>query len=73
MAKKEKEFSTTELAKRWDMHPQTLKGWRSNNRGPRYYKKGGYPNAPVAYKLSDVKKYEESHLDMEIMVETSDT
>jgi hypothetical protein len=53
--KPSKEYiSTTALAKRWDMHAGTLKNWRSQKKGPPYYKFGH----DVYYKLTDVISFE---------------
>lgn len=67
------EFSTDQLAERWGLHTQTLRNWRSKKKGPRYYKKGRHKTAPVIYKLKDVEHFEKSYLDLEVLVETSDT
>jgi len=70
---KKNELTSDMLAERWGYHPQTLRYWRAMDRGPRYYKKGKHKNAPIIYKLADIKKYEKSHLDIEIKVETTDS
>lgn len=31
-------FTETELAQRWNISVKTLQRWRSESRGPRYYK-----------------------------------
>lgn len=72
MAKK-KELTSNELADRWDYHPAHIRRLRSQGRGPRYYKLGTHRNASVIYKMSDVLKYEKSHLDIEIAVNTADS
>lgn len=68
---KDKELSTDELAERWEMHPQTLRNWRAQKRGPRFYKKGRHKTAPVIYKMKDVIHFEKFYFDTEILVETS--
>lgn len=60
MKKKPEEFITSvQLAKRWHLHPGTLKNWRTNKKGPPYIKVGSQVKATqILYKLKDVIKFE---------------
>ncbi|MBV7701912.1 helix-turn-helix domain-containing protein [Nocardia nova] len=46
-----------QLAKRWDMSPQSLAQWRYLGRGPAYIKIG----TKVLYPFADVLEYERAH------------
>ena len=70
---KKNEFTSDMLAKRLNKHPQTLRYMRANDRGPRYYKMGKAKNAPIIYKLVDIKKWENSQKDIQIKVDTSES
>jgi hypothetical protein len=49
-------FTETELAQRWNISVKTLQRWRSESRGPRYYKL----SKAVRYALEDVLAYEDA-------------
>lgn len=49
-------FTETELAQRWNVSVKTLQRWRSESRGPRYYKL----SKAVRYALEDVVAYEDA-------------
>lgn len=56
----EDSLTTAELAKRWKMNAITLRKWRSDGIGPRFFKPGG-PRGAVRYRLSDIIAWEEKH------------
>ncbi len=43
-----------DLAKRWNLEPNTLGQWRWNCRGPRYLK----INRSILYRLEDIEEFE---------------
>ena len=43
-----------DLAKRWNLEPNTLGQWRWNGRGPKYLK----INRSILYRLEDVEEFE---------------
>jgi len=43
-----------DLAKRWNLEPNTLGQWRWNGRGPRYLK----INRSILYRLEDIEEFE---------------
>ena len=45
-----------QLATRWDVSVRTLERWRSEGKGPPYFKLGGH----VTYVLSDIESFEEA-------------
>lgn len=47
-------ISTAELARRWSLHPTTLRKWRRERYGPTPYKIGG----KVLYKIDEVREFE---------------
>ena len=47
-----------DLAKRWNISERTLQRWRWKKKGPPYLKIGGR----VAYRLSDIERWEEENL-----------
>ena len=51
-------LSETELAQRWGVSPKTLQRWRSEGRGPHYYKL----SKRVSYPLETVTEYEHGAL-----------
>lgn len=53
-------LSTEELAARWNMSPQTLRNWRLDKRGPRYFKPSG-KYGPALYRVAEVEAYEKKH------------
>ena len=55
---KSKTLTAKDLAKRWNVHEGTIKNWRWQNKGPKYYKIGEGIKARVIYKLKDVIAYE---------------
>jgi transposase-like protein len=59
MVKMENEtyLSTAKLADRWGMHPQTLRAWRAQGKGPTFEKRG----RAVRYALSQVEFFERSN------------
>jgi transposase-like protein len=46
------------LAERWNIRPATLRQWRWNDRGPKFFKAGGR----VLYKIQEIEKFEEKTL-----------
>jgi predicted DNA-binding transcriptional regulator AlpA len=51
-------LSENELAQRWGISPKTLQRWRSEGRGPHYYKL----SKRVTYPLETVTEYEHGAL-----------
>ena len=51
-------LSEIELAQRWGVSPKTLQRWRSEGRGPHYYKL----SKRVSYPLETVTEYEHGAL-----------
>lgn len=53
-------LTPAELARRWKgiIGVETLRVWRWRGRGPDYVKLGDGRTSPVAYRLSDVQRYE---------------
>lgn len=51
-------LTAKELAERWGIRPPTLRQWRWNDRGPKFFKAGGR----VLYKILEVEKFEEKSL-----------
>lgn len=51
-------LSENELAQRWGVSPKTLQRWRTEGRGPHYYKL----SKKVSYPLDSVTQYEHSAL-----------
>ncbi len=49
-------LNSKELAVRWDITTETLKQWRWQKRGPRFFKTSGR----ITYHVDDVKEFEES-------------
>ena len=47
-----------DLAKRWNIAPSTLRGWRTRKKGPTYIK----IEDAVRYRLTDVEEYEKKQL-----------
>ncbi|MDD5479637.1 helix-turn-helix domain-containing protein [Rhodoferax sp.] len=47
-----------ELAQRWGMSPKTLQRWRSEGRGPRYFKL----SRKVIYPMAEIQKFEAQSL-----------
>ncbi len=43
-----------DLAKRWNLEPNTLGQWRWNGRGPKYLK----INRSILYRLEDIEEFE---------------
>ena len=58
-------LTTRDLAKRYDLKPDTIKRWRSLGRGPAFYKADQFalhPKAPrIRYRLSDVLAWEDTN------------
>lgn len=50
-------LTTKELARRWNMAPQTLDSWRAKGKGPKWIKLG--PKM-VRYRLADVEVWEKA-------------
>ncbi len=49
-------LNSKELATRWDITTETLKQWRWQNKGPKFFKTSGR----VTYHIDDVEQFEES-------------
>lgn len=47
-------LTTRQLAKRWNLEPDTLKKWRGSGKGPLYHKVGRRIN----YGLEEIEEYE---------------
>ena len=45
------------LAKRWGLHPDTLRRWRDAGKGPPYFRTPG----SVLYPLAEVEQYEKAN------------
>jgi len=56
----EKHLTPFELSARWKnkITPDTLANWRSQGKGPRYFKAG----ASVLYPIDEIEKYERKNL-----------
>ncbi len=52
-------LTTAQLAKRWSMSPNTLRNWRQNAKGPRYFKPSGR-HGNALYKIDDIEEWERS-------------
>ena len=48
-------LAAPQLAKRWGLHPDTLKRWRDAGKGPAYFRTPGF----VLYPLAEVERYEQ--------------
>lgn len=53
-------ITTRQLARRWNMSVDTLRKWRYEGRGPRYFKPSG-PNGNALYKIADIEEWEREH------------
>jgi len=51
-------LSQSDLARRWNLSPQTLERWRSEGSGPKFLKLHG----GVRYRLEDIVAYEQACL-----------
>jgi hypothetical protein len=60
-------LSSKELSIRWGVTLKTLRQWRWKNKGPNFSKISGH----AAYKLEDVKAFEESRDNQKIIKEKS--
>lgn len=54
-------MTTTELAKRLRMRPQTIRLWRMRGCGPKYHRLGEAPSGRVVYSDRDVEEWLKSH------------
>ena len=52
-------YTEKELSRRWKIDPKTLRNWRCQRRGPRYYKIGG---TSVRYPAEEIVKAEAESL-----------
>lgn len=50
-------LTTEEAAVYMRRSPETLKRWRWQGQGPRYYKQGKGPHAPVVYNRGDLDEH----------------
>ena len=50
-------LTSPQLAKRWGLHPDTLKRWRDAGKGPAYFRTPGF----VLYPLAEVEQYEKAN------------
>ena len=48
-----------ELAERWKIKTQTLKLWRTSNKGPKFIR---FSHKKVLYRLKDIRDFEEENL-----------
>lgn len=55
------DLSTSELARRWNVHAETLRKWRMLGLGPPYYRPSGKPRGRVRYRVSDIERWERSN------------
>lgn len=55
-------LTSKELAERWKMTDQILRQWRTQNKGPKYFKLGEGKKASVRYHLEDVEAWEKQHV-----------
>ena len=57
-------FTTEQLAVRYCLAPDTIKGWRKRNQGPAWYQVPRFGLSPTAartrYRLADVLAWEQS-------------
>ncbi len=56
----ENHLSTRQLADRFGVQPQTIRVWRLKGYGPPYIRLGAGKSARVAYRIEDVKSWEEA-------------
>lgn len=57
-------LTTDELAARWQMNAGTLRNWRSEGIGPRYFEVGrrGRKRKPrIRYRLAEIERYEKQN------------
>ena len=50
-------LTAPQLAKRWGLHPDTLKRWRDAGKGLSYFRTPGF----VLYPLAEVERYEQAN------------
>lgn len=55
-------IDTQELAKRWGKSPKTIIHWRTNNKGPDFYRFGEGTRNKVWYDLDEIREYENTKL-----------
>ena len=50
-------LTATQVARRWGLHPDTLRRWRESGKGPAYFRTPGF----VLYPLAEVEQYEKAN------------
>jgi DNA-binding transcriptional MerR regulator len=53
-------LTTSELAARWEMSPQTLRRWRMKKIGPPWFRPNGGDAGEVRYRLADILAWEKA-------------
>ena len=56
------EFTTEDLAKRWGMHPVSIRRWRSKGVGPSYKILMRNHKRKAIYQIEDIIAYEDEYL-----------
>lgn len=51
-------INSYQLGQRWSVAPQTLARWRSEGRGPKFFKVGG----KILYRIVDVEAFEAENI-----------
>jgi hypothetical protein len=57
-------LSTTQLAERWALNPNTLRKWRISDFGPPYFKLGTGRTAAIRYRIEDIEDFERKYMHM---------
>ena len=50
-------LTATQVARRWGLHPDTLRRWRESGKGPAYFRTPGF----VLYPVAEVEQYEKAN------------
>lgn len=51
-------LSTAQLAQRWGLNPGTLREWRHQGKGPRFFRPSGNLRGKVLYRMVDIEAWE---------------
>lgn len=54
------DFSTKDLADRWNLTQATIRSWRMRDQGPPYFRLGPPPRGRIRYRHSEIVKYEKA-------------
>ena len=55
-------LTSKDLASRWKLNEGTLRNWRSQLKGPKYFR---LHKRKILYDIKDVMEYEEKYLELE--------